>query len=71
MCYGIVTETQAQLFHAYSYVHTLCTELVVLVVLVETGVTVTKSITKLFCSILVFPVNTERKDHKKNCKLLL
>jgi hypothetical protein len=70
MCYEIVTETEAQLVDAY-IIRTVCTELVVLVVLVETVVTVTKSITKLHYSMLGFPVNTEREDHKKNYKFLL
>jgi hypothetical protein len=70
MCYNTVTETRAHLVHAY-FIRTLCTELVILVLLVETGVTVTKSITKLHYSMLVFPVNTGGKDHKKNYKFLL
>jgi len=48
-----------------------CVHLVVLVSLVETGVAVTKSTTELHYSILVFHVNTEHEDHKKNCKFLL
>lgn len=46
MCCKIVTAKQEQLVDAYiSY--TLCTGLVILVLSVETRVTVTKSITKL------------------------
>jgi hypothetical protein len=69
MCYKIVTAKQEQLVHFY-VIHTLCSGLNILVLSVEIGVTMTKSIKPLY-TMLVLPVKTKHKDYKKNNMFIL